>query len=208
MRTLRAAGRRIRSRSNRSGNAMLEFGLVLPVLVMLLFGVLAGSLALERYYTVLQLARTGGSMYARGVDWLVQANQDTLLRTAGAMDVVQGGDAVVYFSRVTPASAGSVNDGELVITERHVIGETGIQTSIVANPSASIWPDPNSQQPTGTVVNYDDDPSAVATLPAALSTVEPGESLFVVEVYWRPANILFMNSFLPPPSQMGVRLVY
>ena len=181
---------------------------MLPVLVMLMFGVLAGSIALERYYTVLQLARTGGSMYARGVDWLVQTNRDTLLRTAGAMDVVQGGDAVIYFSRVTPAAAGSANDGNLVVVERHVIGEPGIQASLVAQPSAAVWPDPSSQQATGAVADYDDEPSAVAVLPGALSSVEAGESLFVVEVYWRPATILFMNSFLPPPSQMGVRLVY
>ena len=41
--------RLLRIARNDDGNAMLEFGLVLPVLVMLLFGVLAGSLALDRY---------------------------------------------------------------------------------------------------------------------------------------------------------------
>jgi hypothetical protein len=84
---------------------------------------------------------------------------------------------------VVLAPAGTGNDGQLVISERHVIGDPNFASSVIGAPSSTIWPDPDKPAPTGAVKDYYDDSSAVASVPAALLTLPLGESMFIAEVY-------------------------
>lgn len=179
-------------RNDETGNALVEFGLCFPVLILTLFGVVTGGLALDRYMTVLQLGRTGASMMSRGVDFNSTQNKQLFLRGAADLGIdLNSGRGVVYLTRLEKAPPGTANDGLMVIAERYVIGNTSIAPSSIGQPSASIWPDPTNPNPNGDVKDRNDEGSAVAATPATLNTLALGESMFVAEVYAGADGILF-----------------
>lgn len=181
--------------SDKRGNAIVELAIALPVLTLTMFGVITGGLVFDRYMTVVQLARTGASVFSRGTDFTVTNNKTLLLLGSEALDItLNGGKGVIYLSRVQKAIPGSSNDGFLVIAERHVIGNKNFQASAIGTPSSQIWPDPNdAKQPNGFVDNRNNSISARATVPAAISNLPLGESMFIVEVYHESNDLRFGN---------------
>lgn len=181
-------------RGDRRGNAVVELAIGLPVLIMTMFGVITGGLVFDRYMTVVQLARTGASVFSRGTDFSVTANKNLLLLGSEALGMTaDGGNGVVYLTRVQLATPGSANEGRLVIAEKHVIGDPAFHSSYVGTPSSQIWPDPDEPLPNGMVDNRNNEVTARATVPATLNTLPLGESMFIVEVYHRSSELRFGN---------------
>jgi hypothetical protein len=175
---------------------MVELAIALPVLTLLMFGVISGGLIFDRYMTVVQLARTGASVFSRGTDFSVTANKTLLLLGSEALGITAaGGNGVIYLTRVQLATPGSDNEGELVMAERHVIGDPAFHTSYVGTPDSSIWPDPDEPSPNGLVDDRNDEPTAVANVPATLDTLPLGESMFIVEVYHRSDDLRFGSAW-------------
>jgi len=193
------------NRHDETGNALVEFGLCFPVLILLLFGVVTGGLALDRYMTVLQLGRTGASMMSRGVDFNSTQNKQLFLRGAADLGIdVNSGRGVIYLTRVEKGAPGTANDGLMVIAERYVVGNTAIAPSSVGQPTANIWPDSTNPNPNGDVRDRNNEPSAVATTPATLATLALGESMFIAEVYASADGILFGNVWGANPRLASV----
>jgi len=183
-----------------AGNAFVELGVSLPVITFMLFGVVTGGLVFDRYMTVVQLGRNAAGMMSRGMDFSRDANK-ALLLTGQTLDITpDGGEGVVYLTRVTVAPAGTRNAGKVVMAERHVIGNAGYEESSLGRPSSSIWPDPTNNQPNGDVLDYNEEPSAVASVPASLATLPPGESMFVAEVYHSAESLRFGRIWGAPLS--------
>jgi len=185
--------RRPNRSSNRScrGNAVVELAITMPVLVLALFGVVTGGLVFDRYMTVVQLTRNAASMFSRGTNFALDENKDLLLFGQELNITRNGGDGVIYLTRVVLAPTGTPNDGQLVIAERHVVGDPDFAPSVIGMPNPTIWPDPDKPAPTGDVKNYFQNPSAVANVPAALSTLPLGESMYIAEIYHAADNLHF-----------------
>lgn len=180
-----------RSLNRRRGNAVVELAITMPVLVFALFGVVTGGLVFDRYMTVVQLSRNAASMFSRGTNFALDNNKDLLL-FGQELDITRdGGDGVIYLSRVVLAPDGTPNQGQLVVAERHVVGDPDFASSAIGTPNQSIWPDPGKPAPTGDVKNYFQHPSAVAAVPAALTTLPLGESMFIAEVYHSADSLSF-----------------
>lgn len=193
----------------RDGNAIVEFAVCLPVLVVALFTVVTGGFWFDRYMTVLQLGRTGASMFARGMNFSADANKDLLLMASQGLSMQKtGGKGVIYLTRLVQAPPGSANDGQMVVAERFVIGDSAIRPSKIGTPSGSIWPDTTQPLPNGDVQNYQDEPSAVATVPSSIMTLPLGESMFVTEVYHDSQDLNFGKSFITTPLQMATTVYY
>jgi hypothetical protein len=183
-----------RLRGDKRGNAIVELAIGLPVLTLTMFGVITGGLIFDRYMTVVQLARTGASVFSRGTDFSVLANKNLLLLGSEALGITAtSGNGVVYLTRVQLATPGSNNAGMLVIAERHVIGDPSFHSSYVGTPSSQIWPDPDETLPNGMVDNRNNEVTARATVPATLNTLPLGESMFIVEVYHQSNELRFGN---------------
>jgi len=181
-------------RRDERGNAMVELALGLPALMMMMFGVVTGGLVFDRYMTVVQLARTGASVFSRGADFSSTANKNLLLLGSEALGMTAtGGNGVMYLTRIQLSPPGGANAGQLVVAERHVIGDPGFHISYVATPSSSIWPDPDEPLPNGLVDDRNNQASALAIVPAVLNTLPLGESMFIVEVYHRSSELRFGN---------------
>jgi Flp pilus assembly protein TadG len=183
-------------RRDERGNAIVELALGLPVLIVLLLGVVTGGLVFDRYMTVVQLARTGASVFSRGTDFSKTANKNLLLVGSEALGITAtSGNGVVYLTRVVQANPGSTNNGFLVMAERRLIGDANFHASYVGTPSSQIWPDQDEPMPNGLVDNRNSNTTARATVPATLNTLPPGENMFIVEVYHRANELRFGTVF-------------
>lgn len=170
----------------RSGQALIEFALTMPLLLLIAFGTLAVSQLLERYLTVVQLVRNAGNMYSRSVDFgLVQNRQLLLTSSDGLSMTLNGGDGVVYLTTVEIAEAGA-NDGLPVVTNRIVIGNSTIAASRIGTPAIV--------QASGDVSDFENDPAARATVAPTL-TLESGDIAYAVEAYHTPTDIPMVASF-------------
>lgn len=181
-----------------TGSAFVELGISLPLITFMLFGVITGALVFDRYMTVVQLGRNAAGMMSRGMDFSRDANKSLLL-TGQSLDIsLNDGQGVIYLTRVTVAPSGTRNAGSVVMAERHVIGNDTFQASSIGQPSAAIWPDPSNSQPNGDVKDYNEEPSAVASVPQALATLPPGESMYVAEVYHTAESLRFGRAWGAP----------
>lgn len=191
------------------GNAILEFAICLPVLVVALLTVITGGLWFDRYMSVLQLGRNGAAMFSRGMDFTTAANQDLLLIAASDLGIGKtSGDGVVYLSRIVLGPPGSANDGQLVVAERFVIGDSTFKSSIIATPSGTIWPNPDFPSPNGDVKDYQEEASAVATAPSSLATLPLGESMYIAEVYHDAKDLNFGLPLLGKSASLASVIYY
>ncbi len=191
------------------GNALVEFALCAPLLMVLLFTVITSGLWFDRYMTVLQLGRTGASMFSRGMNFSVDANKDLLLLAAQDLGITKaGGKGVIYLSRLVQAPPGSTNDGNLVIAERYVIGDASTRASKIGTPSGSIWPNTTRPLPNGDVEDFQDEASAVATVPVTLLTLPLGESMYVTEVYHDSQDLNLGQAYITTPQQLATTIYY
>lgn len=173
----------------RNGQALIEFALTMPILILIAFGTLSASQLLERHLTVLQLVRNAGNMYSRSVDFSLPQNRELLLTSSSGLSMtLDGGDGVVYLSTVEVAEAGS-NNGFPVVTHRIAIGNVSLASSRVATPATVLA--------NGDVDDYQNDPLARATVASSL-TLAGGDIAYVVEAYHTPTDIPVVDLFYGP----------
>ena len=104
----------IGSKKNERGNSMVEFAIVMPFWIAVLFGMIAMGTNLTRSIQVVQTSRDLGNMYAQGTDFSALGFQNLI--TGGgsppSASLVQGmnldsasGNAVIIFSKVRHINA-------------------------------------------------------------------------------------------------------
>ena len=173
---------------DRRGQAIAEFALSLPFLILISVGTFALGVVIDRHLTVTQLVRNAGNMYARGVDFTLVQNKELLLKAADGMEMtVAGGQGVIYLSTVILSQEGD-NEGDPVVSERIVISNAGLHDSAVAMPTTVLA--------NGEVVDFDNDANAVASLPPGVELFG-NERIYVAETFHDPRNLAFEGIFVP-----------
>lgn len=178
-------------RSTRRGQSVIEFAVSLPFLVLIVVGTFAVGMLLDRHMTVTQLVRNSGNMFARGIDFSLDANKAVVLRAATGMNMtINSGDGVVFLSLVVIAPPGSGdNEGLPVIAQRYTIGDPQVANSNIGSPPVN---------GDGTVPDFFNDIDARATLPAAITNeLQANERVFVSEVFHEPKQLLFPGIVAP-----------
>jgi len=183
-----------RRRSNR-GNAVVEFAVTLPFLVLISVGVFAIGVILDRHQTVAQVVRHAGNMYGRGIDFTQERNKNLLLQAATGMEITtNGGRGAIYLSMVVKSPPNGLgenrsNANRAVVAHRVVIGKASVANSYIGMPSGV--------QSSGEVTDAEgENISARATLPPGL-TLDPDERLFIAEVFHTPLDLGFTGIFAP-----------
>jgi hypothetical protein len=153
---------------------VVEMALILPLLLLIIFGALTASLVLDRLLSVLQVVRYAGSMYARGTDFSVTSNKDLLLMGAGGLGITGTRTGVIYLSAVMRTIDSHGTPGLLVVAERFVIGNPSFDTSRIGTLAGTL---------NGPVPNFQTDPAALATiLQGEFGAIRDNERIYVVEV--------------------------
>ena len=193
--------RAIRRRQRERGNNILEFALVAIPTVLLMLGVVVLGIDLARSVEVAQVARDGGAMFVRGLDFSQTGNQQVMVRISGPLNMqTTGGDGLASMSKITfipDASCGQPTDasypnctvGKNVLMLRIIFGNTSLPGShYVTAGNVSL----DSQ---GNVANYATDPNAVISNFTSTLQLKPLEISYVTEVYFQTPDVN-MQSFL------------
>lgn len=153
-------------------------------LVPLSIGVLLVNSSASQNDHANQVSRDVASMYAQGVDFSNNANQNIALNMAEGLGMnIRGGKGVLILSKIrivaeadcaSTAPGHCINKGYAVITQRYVIGNQALRPSSFGKPSSI-------DSATGNVPNWVSDESARAQ--DFFATLKPGETTYAAECY-------------------------
>ena len=185
MKNLRSIERRP-NLSCESGQAVLEFALVVPLVLVLALGVIEVSYALLDQHVVTKLAREGSNLASRDTSL---GDAVTALTSMSSRPVnFNDGSSKVIFSVVKNVSTvGANNYNRPVLYQRYTYGGfTG--SSVLNNSGGSFGPAPLYQ-----AINSDNDAGLrVTNLPATMSL---GGFLYITEIFTRHPLITPFNHF-------------
>jgi TadE-like protein len=181
--------RRLRARIHGdAGQSVLEFGLMLPLVVVLVLGVVELSWALLDQHVVTKLTREGSNLISR--DTTLQAAA-TALRTMATRPVdFSGTNSKVIFSVIRQIDAtGSTNFGKPVLFQRFESGGLSAASTLTTVGSGTFGGAPDYA-----AVNPDTDASLqITNLPTG--TMINGSMLYVTEIYTTHTLLTPFNRF-------------
>ena len=179
-----------RSASGDSGQALLEFALVVPLLLLVVMGVIEVSYALLDQHVVTKLTREGSNLISRDTSLFDAA---TAMRSMSSRPVnFNDGSSKVIFSVVKKvATTTASNYNKAVLYQRYEYGSYA-GTSMLNNSGGAFGPSPEYQ-----AVNSDGDSSLVVT--NVPSSMVPGDMLYITEIYSR-------HPLITPFDRLGVQV--
>ena len=178
-----------------SGNTILEFAMIAPLFLMMLFGVFTTGMSISKSQQVASLAREAGGMFLRSVDFSVPANQAMLIRQAEGLGMTaEGGNGVILLSAVKRVGnhdciAAGVepqncpNLGFLVVVKRQVVGNRGLYQSTFGSPERF---DSDGTIP---AAQYLTDPACQAPKFDTLVSLANGETAYLAEAFFRTPEL-------------------
>ncbi len=191
--------------SRRKGASTIEFVIVSSLfLVPLLLGLFSVGFGLIRDMQGVQLTRDVGHMWARGVDFSTQANQDLLTsRLAQGLSLVSNsgnvtggttGNGVVVLSIFTALNGTQCgncgNAGHTVLVRRVIIGNRTAYTSTYGSPDSGLI-----NQTTGAIQNYSTDVSARADNFNNVMALNAGDITYFAETYFTSPDLALPGLF-------------
>jgi Flp pilus assembly protein TadG len=202
---------------NQRGSTILEFAIVVPCLVLLLFGSTGIGVMMGRYSQAVQVARDVAHMYSDGVDFTQSSNQNIVIQqlAAGTGMTATAGNGVVILSQIKTAYASDctaagvspcTNQGLPVFVQRVAFGNAALRASNYGTPSSTILDAAGNISPTVYLSNSNAsvrttgfetalDNAVQAALGAAPTPpAQPqGDTAYVVEVAFQYPDISFLG---------------
>ena len=192
------------------GNAMLEFGIVAPCLIILLFGTVSLGLMLGRTIQVNSVCRDLAHMYVDGIDFTRPQSQAIAVQLGqGTGMTANGGNGVVIFSRVMTVyqadcdaagfSGTCGNLGQCVFTQRVVVGNSTLRTSNFGTPSAALMNAAGNISNTVYLQNTDSSTRTTGLDTLLIAAGQPtlipqGSSVWVTEVFYQAPDLSFLGN--------------
>jgi Flp pilus assembly protein TadG len=174
---------------------MLEFALLAPFLVTIVFAVVDVSYALLHQHVVTRLTREGSNMISRNTSL---GDAATAMRNIASPPVNFGANSTLIFSvieRVSTVGAGNYNKD--VLYARYQFGSLAASSAIHTRGAGAFGSGPDYQ-----AANSDNDTSLqVTNLPGNLLVT--GGMLYITEIYTSHQGLTPLASFgIPLPSRL------
>ena len=175
-----------RSLTSASGQVLLEFAMVVPVILVMALGVIEVSYAVLDQHVVTKLAREGSNLISRDTS-LADAATAMSNMSSRPVNFNNGASKVIFSVIKNVSTTGVPNYNKAVLYQRHVYG-TLAGSSMLNNSGGTFGPSPEFQ-----AVNSDTDTSLqVTNLPATMAL---GGMLYVTEIYTRHPLITPLDRF-------------
>ena len=173
MNTQRGIGLR-RSVTSASGQVLLEFAMVVPVILVMTLGVVEVGYAVLDQHVVTKLAREGSNLISRDTS-LADAATAMANMSSRPVNFNNGASKVIFSVIKNVSTTLAPNYNKPVLYQRHVYG-TLAGSSMLNNSGGTFGPSPEFQ-----AVNSDTDTSLqITNLPATMAL---GGMLYVTEIY-------------------------
>ncbi|HYP07939.1 MAG TPA: hypothetical protein VER03_17030 [Bryobacteraceae bacterium] len=194
-----------RRRKTQGGIAVfVEFALTMIVLTPMTIGTIVVGLGLSRYLQTGSVCRSAASLFVRGVNFVVPANQKILGAVSHGLgladangNILPNGRGVVILSvlarigDIECANEGyaandprCTNRGRVVVTKRIVIGNRNLRNSIYANPTRPPKPDGSFESAHYVLESAFVAPQFGTNISQGTPTLGPGEITYVAETYF------------------------
>jgi hypothetical protein len=169
-----------------SGQAVLEFALVVPLVLVLVLGVIEVSYALLDQHVVAKLTREGSNLISRDTS-LADAATAMRMMSSRPVNFTDGSSKVIFSVVKNVATVGASNYGRPVLYARYEYGSMS-GSSTLNNSGGTFGSGPDYE-----AVNSDNDTSLqITNLPATMSV---GGMLYVTEIYTRHPLITPFDRF-------------
>jgi Flp pilus assembly protein TadG len=173
-----------------SGNAILEFTLVVPLLLLLVLGVVEVSYATLDQHVVSKMTREGSNLISRDTPMGDAAAAMASMSTR-PLNFNNGSSKLIFSVVKKVATAGAVNVNMTVLYQRMVYGAYP-GSSILNNPGGAF-----TGAPAFTAINSDNDPSLrITNVPATMAS---GGLLYITEIFTR-------HPLITPFDRFGVQM--
>jgi len=169
-----------------SGQGILEFALVVPLVLVLVLGVVEVSYGLLDQHIVTKLSREGANLISRDTS-LSDAATAMRNMSSGPVNFTNGASTVIFSVVKNVATSGSSNYGRPVLYARYRYGSYS-GSSMLNNAGGTF-----GSAPDFVAANSDNDTSLqITNLPATMSL---GDMLYVTEIYTRHPLITPFDRF-------------
>ena len=169
-----------------NGQAVLEFALVVPLVLVLVLGVVEVSYALLDQHIVSKLTREGSNLISRDTSLADAATAMTNM-SSRPVNFTDGSSTVIFSVVKNVATVGASNYGKSVLYARYRYGSYS-GSSVLNNTGGSFGSAPDYE-----AFNSDNDTSLqITNLP---TTLTPGDMLYVTEIYTRHPIITPFDRF-------------
>jgi hypothetical protein len=192
------------------GNAMLEFGIVAPFLIIALFGTISLGVMLGRTIQVNSVCRDLAHMYVDGVDFTRAQSQNIVVQLGqGTGMTANGGNGVVIFSRVMTVyqadcdaagfSGTCGNLGQCVFTQRVVVGNSALRASNFGAPNAGLLDAAGNISNSAYLQNTDSTTRTTGLDTLLIAAGQPtlipqGNFVWVTEVFYQAPDLSFLGN--------------
>lgn len=205
--------RMVRRGRRESGSSLLEFALFSIFLVPLFMGTVTTGVGLGKSIQVSMVARDAGHMFVRQVDFAQATNKAIIVRLASGMGMtVNGGNGTVVLSQVLMIGPSECTAANLtaaqctnmyfpVITQRIVVGNPSLYSSVIGNPQSSLIQADGTITPQNYLTNTSCRAGSLSTGgPSPTSgqlTLQYSERTFISEAYFTLPQLSFLNHNQP-----------
>jgi TadE-like protein len=181
----------LRRLSSSSGQSVIEFALVMPVVIVLVLGVLELGYALQDQHLITKLTREGSNLISR--DTTVQDAATAMKAMSSPPVNFDNGSSKIIFSVIKRgATTGSANYDKMVLYQRYEYGSFAGTSQVLTRGGGSFGGPPDYE-----AANSDGNANLqVTSLPADLVSVKGG-MIYVTEIYTR-------HTLLTPFDRFGV----
>lgn len=175
--------------SGSSGQSVIEFALVMPIVVVLVLGVIELGYALQDQHLITKLTREGSNLISR--DTTVQDAATAMKAMSSAPVNFDNGSSRIIFSVIKRgATTGSTNYDKMVLYQRYEYGTFAGVSQVRTRGGGSFGGPPDYE-----AASSDSNANLqVTSLPANLVSVKGG-MIYVTEIYTRHTLITPFNRF-------------
>jgi hypothetical protein len=176
-----------------SGQSLLEFALVLPLLLVVVLGVVETGYALLDAHVVTKIGREGSNLISRDTTLLDAANAMRQM-TTGPVNFDDGSSKLIFSVIMAGPTPGTTNFNKAILYQRYEFGTYPGQSAFAAAGNGSYGGAPDYR-----AVNPDTDASLqIVNCPPNLLS-GPGSIAYVTEIYSR-------HILITPLDGLGVHL--
>ena len=175
-----------------SGQSLIEFAMVLPLLVVIVLGIAETGYALLEQHVVTKLSREGSNLISRDVS-LQDATSAMKNMKTRPVDF-DNGSRLIFSVVKKVATAGTPNFDKVILYQRYEYGTLSAASALKTKGSATFGGAPNYE-----AVNSDTNTNLqLATVPASL-VLASGGMAYVTEVYTK-------YNLITPLDRFGITL--
>jgi Flp pilus assembly protein TadG len=185
-----------------SGQSLIEFAIVLPLVIILVLGVVEVGYALLDQQVVNKLTREGSNLISRDTT-LADATLAMTTMSSRPVNFGNGSARLIFSVLKKGATTGTPNYNQIVLYQRHTYGSLSGSSKLTTSGSGSFGGPPDY-----IAANSDNDTRLrVTNVPSTLVT-NPGGLIYVTEIYSRHPVITPFDRFGVTVPQILYSIAY